>query len=69
MGKIIKTENLVNFCGGCNNQVHLKKFIQVEESQTLEEAWEKRHENEGDNVFTRVRLMGFCLCGNVWLNS
>lgn len=50
--KIITAENLVNFCGGCNSQLKLEKFIQVDETQTLEEAWEMRHKNEG-SIHTR----------------
>ena len=67
MNKIIKTDKLVNFCGGCNNQVDLHRFVQVDEAQPFEEAWEQRHKNENDELFKRMRAMGFCLCGNVYL--
>ena len=67
MEKIIKTEHLANFCGGCNNTVILKRFIQIDEDQLLEEAWKEKYKNENDELFKRLRFMGFCLCGNVYL--
>jgi len=67
MSEIIKTEKFTNYCKGCNNQVELQKFIAVDEAQSFEEAWEHRHENENDELFKRIRFIGFCLCGNVWL--
>ena len=67
MREIVKTDSISNFCGGCNNSVMLQKFVVVDEGESFETAWERRHENEDDSVFKRTRFMGFCLCGNIWL--
>lgn len=67
MNKIIKTDKFSTFCGGCNNTVELHKFIRVDEAQSIDEAWEKRHENVKDDLFKRTRFMGFCLCGNIYI--
>ena len=69
MNKIIKTDKQVNFCGGCNNQITLKRFIKIDEGETIDSAWERRHENEGDELFKHTRFMGFCLCGNIFIKS
>lgn len=66
-GKIIKTNKLVNFCGGCNSHIVLQKFIAIDEGESINEAWERRQENEGDELFKRRRMMAFCLCGNVYI--
>lgn len=66
-GKIIKTDKSVEFCSGCNNQIKLKKFIQVDEDEAFDKAWERRNENEGDELFKHERFMGFCLCGNIYI--
>lgn len=69
MNEVIKTDKLSIFCGGCNNTVELKRFIQVDESQTIEEVMSMIDKNESDSLFCRKRYMGFCLCGNVWVNK
>ena len=66
-GKVVKTDDAVNFCGGCNNQVVMSKFIAVDEGEEINKAWERRNENANDEVFKRSRYMGFCSCGNVYL--
>ena len=65
--KVIKTDKLIEFCGGCNNSIVLKKFIQVDENQLFERAWLDRYENEEDELHRRIRIIGFCLCGNIYL--
>ena len=66
--KVIEVEgDVMTFCGGCNNQITMKKFIAVDEGQTFEDAWKHRDDNESDEIFIRRRFMGFCLCGNVYL--
>ena len=67
MAEIIKTEDFLNFCGGCNNSVRMRKFVVVDEGEPLEEAVKKMNENQDDEIFKRKRFMGFCICGNVWL--
>lgn len=67
MNKVIKTKNYSNFCGGCNNTVILKRFVQVDEGQSFEIAWKQKNENEGDELFKRKRFLGFCMCGNIYL--
>ena len=69
MNKIIKTKDLNNFCGGCNNTVELHRFVQVDEGEPIESAWERRHENENDELFKHTRFMGFCLCGNIYIHE
>lgn len=69
MDKVIKTENRVNFCGGCNSSVVLDKFIQFDELETKESAWERRGENSNDELFARTKYLGFCLCGNIFKHS
>ena len=66
-GEIIYTNFQINFCGGCNNTVELKKFVMVDESETQEEALEKQENNIDDVLHKRRRFMAFCLCGNVYL--
>lgn len=61
MNKVIKTKNYSNFCGGCNNTILMHRFVQVDEGQSFESAWEQKNE-EG-----RERFLGFCLCGNIYL--
>lgn len=67
MNDIIRTENLVNFCSGCNNSIALNKFVQVDEGQTLEDAWRDKFKDEHDVCFKRIRWMGFCSCGNIFI--
>lgn len=68
MNEIIKTDKYKNFCGGCNNVVELHRFIRVDEMQSCQEALEKIEENKIDELFKRSRFMGFCVCGNIWLD-
>ena len=42
MNKVIKTDKLVNFCGGCNNSITSVKFVAVDECESLEKAMERR---------------------------
>ena len=69
MNKVIKTNDLVNFCGGCSWQIHLQRFIAVDEAELFESAWERRHEAATDELFSRSIYLGRCLCGNVFLHK
>lgn len=67
--KVVETENYKNFCGGCNNSVILKHFIVVDEEQTVTQALDELQKNRDDELFTRERFLGFCLCGKIYLYS
>ena len=67
MNKVIKTQDLVNFCGGCNNQITLRRFVTVDEAESFDSAWERRNELRGDPLFSRQIYLGRCSCSNVYL--
>ena len=66
--KVIETPDRVNFCGGCNTQVVLSGWFQVDEGEAPEVAAKRaRTENVNDPVYSRRKYLGFCLCGNIYI--
>ena len=68
MNKVIKTNDLVNFCGGCNSQITLQRFVAVDEMESFDSAWERRNELSNDDLFSRQVYLGRCMCGNIFLH-
>ena len=67
MNEVIKTKDYVNFCGGCNNNVSLQRFLALDEKQTIDDALEQRDKHKGDALFSRELFVGRCLCGNIFV--
>ena len=62
-GKVIKTDKLNNFCGGCNNSVILGQFFKADENESMQSAWDRADEPG------RTMFIGMCVCGNVYLKE